>query len=124
MKNLHKKIGAMFLAGMVVAGGVGISGANSFAASGDSIQKYQSKKLQSIFKLYHYNIIKESNDKKVIDKEVALNYSDKKVQDISRNGRNDIKNPYEIPIHLQNCKNRGINFVKVKSNGIYYLIKL
>ena len=35
MKNLYKKIGALVLAGMVVAGGFAASGAQSFAFSGD-----------------------------------------------------------------------------------------
>ena len=37
MKNLHKKIGAMALAAMVVAGGVAVSGAQSFAAGYNGI---------------------------------------------------------------------------------------
>ena len=37
MKNLHKKIGALALAGIVLAGGVAASGVKSFAAEGKAV---------------------------------------------------------------------------------------
>ena len=84
MKNIHKKISAIILAGMVVSGGVVASGVSSFADSSPvSIsQSQQSKdkvkeKLKSYLRKYDYRI-KGEYDSKEAAKEAALKYKGRK----------------------------------------------
>ena len=64
MKNLNKKIGAVALAGMVVFGGVAVSGVKSFAdvkppveCGSQEINDKAWEKLESVARKYDYKII-------------------------------------------------------------------
>lgn len=70
MKKLHKKIGAMALAGMIVAGGVGVSGVRVFAADGKKVEiseedqkKYKSNKYPDLENYSKYANKYEGNSK-------------------------------------------------------------
>ena len=94
MKNLYKKLGAIALAGMVVAGGFAASGAQSFANSKKPypylIQKFQKEeelekkreeakeKVQKIIESFgnsDYEVVKSYFSKNIIQKDLIDNYS-------------------------------------------------
>ena len=122
MKNLHRKISAMLLAGMVVFGGVAVSGVSSFAASSkvySVASEYEVKKMSSICKSYGEVIVLKNEDHfKQLIGECAKS-------DLYNVGRPvSVRNPYELPGHLQRAQYSGIKFVKVQCNNVLYLIKL
>lgn len=114
MKNLHKKIGAMVLAGMVVLGGVAAGGVNSFAASNESSisigeqREVQRVKFALSQKPFNGEIIEFSKDINKI----------KKLQGSNRIQR--IQND-RLVLDLYNLRNKGN--VKIKYGNIYYAIK-
>ena len=120
MKNLHRKISAMLLAGMVVVGGVAVSGVQSFASANKIYSPGEERQIQRVkFYCRDYGEVYENKDEKEINKRIedySLLYG-------SRRGFS-VRNPYEIPGHLQKAKYSGKEFVKVKCNNIYYLIKI
>ena len=79
MKNIHKKISAIILAGMVVSGGVVASGVSSFANSNSVFINQQQQKddveemLKKHLKLYDYRIKGEYSSKEEA-KKAALEY--------------------------------------------------
>ena len=77
MKNIHKKISAIILAGMVVSGGVVASGVSSFANSVNINQQQQNDDVEEVLKehlrLYDYRI-KGIYDSKAEAKKAALQY--------------------------------------------------
>ena len=81
MKNIHKKISAIILAGMVVSGGVVASGVSSFANSVNINQQQQNDDVEEVLKehlrLYDYRI-KGEYDSKEAAKEAALKYKGRK----------------------------------------------
>ena len=122
MKNLHRKISAMLLAGMVVVGGVAVSGVSSFAASNQSVNYIQQGKIDKV-KFYCKNsgsLLVFKNEEE--SKELVQGYS--KV--LFYNNRRDvlIKYPSEIPGHLQKAKYYGKKFVKLKYQDVYFLVEL
>lgn len=132
MKNLHKKIGAMFLAGMVVFGGVAVSGVNSFAASNAnlSIEQVQQKnlklkKVNFYLKRADVNIeaIEVKNNRQEIDQIIKDKYSDKKCY--KKRNVPQFRDKIELASNLKPLKQRGIyELCIVKLNHDYYLIKL
>ena len=104
MKNLNKKIGAMALAVMVVAGGIGLSKASVV---------YASSKDMHIFAKYNSNANKDidANDKKLIMKEFSSIF-DRDVIDLNAE-RVPFKNEEELKKYL---------LEKECEPGIYYAV--
>ncbi len=132
MKNLHKKIGAMVLAGMVVLGGVAAGGGNSFAASSNrkvvknNLQQSNYQKVERIVnKYFNGEILIVNNEEKEFNKSVKKECINKKIslRNIWRDKHN-IKNQYSIPVPLNDAKNRGRKLVEIQFQGYYYLIQL
>ena len=127
MKNLHRKISAMLLAGMVVFGGVAVSGVSSFAASSEqisvkkSLQEINARKVKNIVGMCGYNVVSVNNNGKEIDKIAKEKYAGIKYQ---KSSGSNLKNPYQIPLNLNNSKRYGYGLVKVLCQDVYYLIKL
>lgn len=125
MKNLHKKISAVLLAGMVVFGGFAASGVSSFAASASSKvsinpgQEQDIKRVKFYSKLYG-NVLVMNSEKEL--KDYASRYSRRLFYNNGRNVR--ISNAAQISQHLQKAKYLGKKFVKVEFHGLYYLIEL
>lgn len=134
MKNLHKKIGAMFLAGMVVLGGVAVSGVNSFAASSNnkvvvknSLQQSNYQKVERMANKFNGEIVKDSNNNKEFKnylKEKKIKNNNKNPKILYDNSRSDIRNQSQIALPLNNAKNRKIPFVAIQFQGKYYLIQI
>lgn len=127
MKNLHKKIGAMVLAGMVVLGGVAAGGVNSFAASNNKASKVsknlgQEREIQRV-KFYckgYGSIIVEKEEKKLND--LLSGYSKRDLYNYGR--RVNIDNPSGIPQHLRKAKYSNKKFVKIQYRNLFYLIQV
>lgn len=127
MKNLHKKIGAMVLAGMVVLGGVAVSGVNSFAASGNNrvsslnhIKELQERKVKNIIR-GRGNLLGASSDEKEINNIKNKKYKDKKWR---KNQVSKVNGQCEIPLILSKVKRSPWEVIKVEWKGIYYLIEV
>lgn len=125
MKSLHKKLSAMLLAGVVVIGGVVGSGVSSFAASAKvarqkAVQEsYQDKIVKNIVKCYGDVIVLKS------DKDANQFIGECSKRDLYNLGRKvKVKNPYEIPRHLQDGKYSKKKFAKIQYNDSLYLIKI
>ena len=126
MKSLHKKIGAMVLAGMVVLGGVAAGGVNSFAASNKSIKASQNlgqemdvKRVQFYSKAYGQIVLIENK----------MNNSERSVSVNKKNCYNRgkavvVQNPAKIPVHLQDAKRCKSKFVKIGYHDVIYIIEL
>jgi hypothetical protein len=120
MKNLHKKIGAMVLAGMVVFGGVAAGGVNSFAASNkvmvsNKIQERKVRNVENIIRGYG-QLLGVSPNEEGLDK---INIGkDKKNRKIMR-----VNGPCEIPLILINANKGPRKVIKVRCQDMYYLIK-
>lgn len=110
MKSLHKKIGAMVLAGMVVLGGVAAGGVNSFAASKiDYSLKSNIQKVKFVISKNPFNgeIVKFSKDKN----EIRNMGGSRRIQHIP----ND-----QLELSLYKLKNQ--KNVKIEYKGVYYSI--
>lgn len=124
MKNLHKKIGAMFLAGMVVLGGVAVSGVNSFAASNNSkicvsnnVKEMQKIKVKNSIRDYGELLEVSSNEKDLVDKIKSEKYKcPRKII--------EVKSQSEIPLKLIQSKRGKWQAIKVKFQNMNYLIKI
>ena len=123
MKNLHRKISAMLLAGIVVFGGVAVSGVSSFAASSrvSSVAlQSEARRMKSVCGMYgdEASLVKdESEFNKLI--------GDCNKSDLYNRGKKVIvRNPYELPGHLRSAKYYGKKYVKVQYNSGLYLIKI
>ena len=124
MKNLHRKISAMLLAGMVVVGGFAASGVSSFAASNRAVPNValesEVRRMKSVCGMYGYNasLVKDDNE---FNKLVGdCNKSDL----YNRGNKVVVRNPYELPQHLQRAKYSGKKFVKAQYRGGLYLIEI
>lgn len=117
MKNLHKKIGAMVLAGMVVFGGVAAGGVNSFAASN---RIAASSRINFFINKFNGEIVNASNDKKELKKYIQENHIGR--NSIYKGG--NIGVPANIALPLQNAKNRNKEYVEIQFQDNNYLIKL
>ena len=124
MKNLHKKIGAMVLAGMVVLGGVAAGGVNSFAASKDKVcisnkvKNLQKIKVENSIKNYGI-LLEESSDEKEIDNIKNEKYKNKKWNRKSIK----VKSQCDIPLILIKASKGPRKIVKIEFRDIYYLIE-
>ena len=125
MKNLHRKISAMLLAGMLVVGGVALSGVNSLAVSkGYNIgMNSQIQRVKSIVNGYGGEVLLESRNGSEIDKFVQKHHSGIGSKYQKHSGRK-INNPYQIPLHLNNAKRFKRELVKIQCQDFYYLIKV
>lgn len=125
MKNLHKKISAVLLAGMVVFGGFAASGVSSFAASASSkvsINPGQEQDIRRVkFYCKSYGNVLVMNSRKALE-DLVSGYSRRLFYN---NGRYVVvSNAAQIPQHLQKAKYLGKKFVKVQFHDLYYLIEL
>ena len=120
MKNLHKKISAMLLAGMVVVGGFAASGVKSFAVS-----KGYSYVIQGQVQRVRSSVHRLGG--------VIVNFSQNR-KDIGLGGRvhNIHSNMLDLNLYrLKNSRNDGVSFdssinekmFKIKVGSVYYLIK-
>ena len=127
MKNLYKKIGALVLAGMVVAGGFAASGAQSFAGSKSSSQKWEQLEDQrDIAKEKVEKMINDSKYKKykviasffvremLLEKGESYRYSVNKF----RRGVARISNKER----LEKLLSLGFNAVMIQHDGMFHLI--
>ena len=121
MKNLHKKISAMLLAGMVVVGGFAVSGVQSFAAAkvDNPAVKSQIQRLNSYSR--GYGKVVSVGDKE--SKLVSNGYNNENCYNMGRSFR--ISYPSQISLQLHRAKYyHNKEFLKVQYNGLYYLIKI
>ena len=125
MKNIHKKISAIILAGMVVSGGVVASGVSSFANSSQvSINQSQQKDdveemLKKHLMKYDYRIKAEYPSKKAA-KEAALKYRGyKKVY-----GGVRVLKDSNIDRLLYNLWRFDYKIVAIQYEGRYFVIEL
>ena len=126
MKNLNKKIGAVALAGMVVAGGVAAAGVQSFAASESKSligqeQQQNNEKAERRLNFYcgfnGYKVLDSFNNPKDIKKEA------RKHAGISRVYSSIIDlNSENIFDKLDRLLSGRWNIVMVRYEGMYYLI--
>ena len=125
MKNLHKKIGAMVLAGMVVLGGVAVSGVNSFAASNSKlavsnhINELKEKKVKFAIRNYG-ELLEVSSNEQDLDKIKNKQYKEMKCY----RRIIEVRSQSEIPLKLINAKRGHYQIIKVKFQNSYYLIKV
>lgn len=124
MKNLHKKIGAMVLAGMVVLGGVAAGGVNSFAASKEVVSKNvkqnsSQQKVEFFVKKYG-EIIQVNKDEKEIKKVIRKKY--KKAYNMGRSVK--IKNASQISVKLYEAKCYKQEVISINYEDMNYLIKV
>lgn len=127
MKNLHKKIGAMVLAGMVVLGGVAVSGVNSFAASKEkvsviNIQDAKHKKVNFYCKKYGAEIIDVSNKESEIRKIIKDKYGYKNAYNLGRKA--PVKPNSQILLKIDEARKVKKQVINMNCDGFYYLIKV
>ena len=121
MKNLHRKISAMLLAGMVVVGGFAASGVSAYA---NSFSIRENADIQRI-KFYcqsEENIFVNKSEKILEEHIKSLNLN--RSQFYGNRRGFVIRRPAQILIHLQNAKRSGKEFIKLEYNNLYYLIKI
>ena len=119
MKNLHRKISAMLLAGMVVVGGFAASGISSYANSFSVAQEQEIRRVRFYSRAYG-SVLVDSSEKVLND--LISGYS---ISVLYNNGRSvEVRNPSQIPQHLQRARYSGRQFVKLKHQSLYYLIQL
>ena len=126
MKNLYKKISAVLLAGMVVAGGFAASGAQSFALlygpGSEQIADEGMKKLQDIIddSIYAgvYKVINSYKVEGVLLQDVYSKHPDGGFSPVV--SRLSKRYPDR---HLKSLLARKLNIVMVQSGGKYYLIE-
>lgn len=119
MKNLHKKIGAMFLAGMVVLGGVAAGGVNSFAASSKANKVVASSKIGE-----EHQIRKVKFACKLLKARV-ISYNKAKVKEDRSMGNRVYKLPNDnLELNLYNLQNRNKGkIVNIQYRGIIFSIE-
>ena len=132
MKNLNKKIGAVALAGMVVFGGVAVSGVKSFAdvkppveCGSQEINDEAWGKLEVAARKYDYKIIEffgSGQNAKKEAKEAALEHKRQSGKKIYGGVRKLNQNNMEKLIY--NIWRFDYKYVPVEFNGGVYLLEL
>ena len=135
MKKIHKKVGAMALAAMVVSGGIAVSGVQSHAVSfnvGLSQEQRDNQRnaklVKDICDKLEIEIIVSSRDSRKIDKVVNMMFRSKKYEKV-RKRLLDIEKSFESEddadfIGYISRKRYGrVKFHRIKFGGVEYLFK-
>lgn len=124
MKSLHKKIGAMVLAGMVVLGGVAVSGVSSFAASNEvaikNVKQDAAYQKVEFFSKGFGKIIKVSRDEKEVRKIIKKDYK----KPCNRGRIVQVKYPSQVALKVSQAKNAKNDVININYRGINYLIEI
>jgi hypothetical protein len=121
MKNLNKKTGTIALAGMLIAGGVAVSGISAYADSFDLSQKNDIQRVEFFCKNNNASKLNVMKSEKEL-KESLNEYARTKRYN---NGHvTEVKNPADIASHIREAKRYKKEVMGIKLHGLYYLIKV